>query len=109
MQAYYEKCKKFEGKLWPKMPLGESRFDVCQRVHQSFGTFHRDNDKHGVDHIIVVAHGTVNRAFVQMWLHKPAEWMHKEPNPKNCSVRAIYGSQDMGYIFDGLDTTTARP
>ena len=48
MHAYYEKCKRYEGKLWPKMPLGESRFEVCQRVHQAFGTFHRDALKHGM-------------------------------------------------------------
>jgi broad specificity phosphatase PhoE len=102
MQAYYEKCKKFEGKLWPKMPLGESRFEVCQRVHQAFGTFHRDADKHGIDNLIIVAHGTVNRAFFQMWMHKPAEWMHQEANPKNCSVRLIEDNIDRGYIFEGF-------
>jgi len=100
--AYYEKCKRFEGKLWPKMPLGESRFEVCQRVHQAFGSFHRDATKHGIENIVVVGHGTTNRAFVQMWLHKPWEWMHEEPNPLNCSIRLIEDGEDIGYIFDGF-------
>jgi 2,3-bisphosphoglycerate-dependent phosphoglycerate mutase len=102
-QAYYEKCKRFEGKLWPKMPLGESRFEVCQRVHQAFGTFHRDARKHGIDDIVVVGHGTTNRAFVMMWLHLPYEWMHEESNPRNCSVRLLEDGNDRGYIFEGFD------
>ena len=102
-QAYYEKCKKFEGKMWPKMPQGESRADVCMRVHQAFGTFHRDVARHGIENIVVVGHGTTNRAFLQMWLHKPWEWMHQEPNPTNCSVRLIDNGVDKGYIFDDFD------
>ena len=102
-QAYYEKCKKYEGKLWPKMPLGESRFEVCQRVHQAFGSFRRDAERHNIQNIVVVGHGTTNRAFVQMWMHKPWEWMHKEPNPKNCSVRLIEDGEDKGYIFKGFE------
>lgn len=102
-QAYYEKCKAYEGKLWPKMPLGESRFEVCQRVHQAFGTFHRDAERHGIETIVVVGHGTTNRAFVQMWLHKRWEWMHQEPNPRNCSIRLIEDGIDHGYIFAGFE------
>lgn len=100
--SYYNKCKEFEGKMWPKMPLGESRFDVCQRVHQAFGSFHRDAAKHGIKTIVVVGHGTTNRAFVTMWCHKPWEWMHNEKNPLNCSIRLIEDGQDKGYIFDGF-------
>jgi 2,3-bisphosphoglycerate-dependent phosphoglycerate mutase len=104
--GYYQKYKAFEGKMWPKMPQGESRFEVCQRVHQAFGTFHRDAVKHGIKTIVVVGHGTTNRAFIQMWLHKPWEWMHQEPNPHNCSVRLIEDGEDKGYIFDGFDHAT---
>jgi len=103
MQAYYEKCKKFEGKLWPKMPLGESRFEVCQRVHQAFGTFHRDAQKHGIENVVIVGHGTTNRAFVMMWLHLRYEWMHEEPNPRNCSIRLLEDGEDRGYIFEGFE------
>lgn len=102
MQAYYEKCKEHEGKMWPQMPMGESRVQVCLRVHQAFGSFHRDHDKHGIGTIVVVAHGTVNRAFVQMWCHKPWEWMHEEPNPANCSIRLLEHGEDKGYIFEGF-------
>jgi len=101
--AYYEKCKAFEGKLWPKMPMGESRFEVAQRVHQAFGTFHRDAARHKIENLVVIGHGTTNRAFTMMWLHHPYEWMHQEPNPNNCSIRLLEDGEDKGYIFDGFD------
>jgi len=41
----YKKCEDVEGKFWARMPLGESRFDVALRVHQFFGTLHRELDK----------------------------------------------------------------
>jgi 2,3-bisphosphoglycerate-dependent phosphoglycerate mutase len=97
--AHYAKCQDFEGRFWARMPLGESRFDVAQRVHQAFGTFHRDRDKHGIQDLIVVAHGTTLRAFVMMWCHKPVEWFEAEPNPPNCSIRLIEGATDRGYIW----------
>lgn len=98
---HYEKCQAFEGRFWARMPLGESRFDVALRVHQAFGTFHRDAEKHGIHDIVVVAHGTTIRAFVMQWLHLPVEWFEKEPNPKNCSIRLIENGQDLGYIYEG--------
>lgn len=99
--AHYKKCEDMEGKFWARMPLGESRFDVAVRVHQAFGTFRRDADRHGVHNLVVVAHGTTIRAFVMQWLHLPFEWFEKEPNPKNCSIRLIEDGQDHGYIYEG--------
>jgi broad specificity phosphatase PhoE len=101
--AHYEKCEKFEGRFWARMPLGESRFDVATRVYQAFGTFHRDSDKHGISDIIVVCHGVTLRAFVMMWCHLTPEWFETEPNPKNCAIRLIDGNQDKGYIFTGFE------
>jgi len=99
--ARYKLYREHGGKFWCRMPAGENRFDVACRVHQAFGTFHRDADKHGIHNLIIVAHGTVIRAFVMMWLHLPYEWVEKEPNPKNCSVRLIEDGEDKGYIYEG--------
>lgn len=99
--AYYRKQKEFEGKFFAQMPLGESRLQVAQRVHQAFGTFHRDASKHNIEDIIIIAHGTVIRCFVMMWCHKPYEWIEKEPNPKNCSIRLLDDGEDKGYIYEG--------
>ncbi|KKN43539.1 hypothetical protein LCGC14_0701860 [marine sediment metagenome] len=99
--AHYNKHQKFEGRFWARMPLGESRFDVAQRVHQVFGTFHRDADRHGIETLVVVSHGVTIRAFIMMWLHRTVEWFEKEPNPKNCSIRLIDNRQDCGYVING--------
>lgn len=95
---HYALAEKFEGKFWPRMPLGESRFDVAIRVHQFFGTIMRDFDKHNIENVIVVSHGVTIRAFVMQWLHLPFEWFEQEPNPKNCSIRMIENNEDCGYI-----------
>ena len=96
--AHYQKCEEWGGRFWARMPLGESRFDVACRVHQAFGTFHRDNDKHGIDTIVVVCHGVTLRAFVMMWCHHSPEWFDAEPNPKNGAVRLIDNGEDLGYL-----------
>ena len=98
---HYLKQRRFQGRFWAPMPLGESRFQVAQRVHQAFGTFHRDAERHGIENIIVVSHGVTLRCFVMMWLHLPFEWIEKEPNPKNCSIRLIDCGEDKGYIYPG--------
>ena len=100
--AHYEKQEKFEGKFWARMPLGESRFDVATRVHQAFGTFHRDAEKNGINDIIVVCHGVTLRAFVMMWCHRTPEWFEDEKNPDNCAICLIEDGQDKGYIFSGF-------
>lgn len=98
--AHYSLAERFEGKFWARMPMGESRFDVALRVHQSFGTFHRDAERHGVENIIVVCHGVTLRAFVQQWRHLPYEWFEAEQNPGNCDIYHLGASeeQDRGYI-----------
>ena len=100
--AHYQKCEKFNGKFWARMPLGESRFDVASRVYQAFGTFQRDETNHDISDLVVVCHGVTMRAFVMMWCHLTPEWFEQEPNPKSGSIRLIEGTTDLGYIFDGF-------
>lgn len=105
--AHYAKCEQFEGRFWARMPLGESRFDVAVRVHQAFGTFHRDREKHGIRELVVVCHGVTLRAFVMMWCHRDPEWFEAEPNPSNCAIRLIEDGKDRGYLFEGFARTPA--
>lgn len=98
----FEKHRRFEGKFWARMPAGESRFDVAVRVHQSFGTFHRDAVSEGIDCVIVVCHGVTLRAFLMMWCHLSPEWFEAEANPLNAAVRRIEDGVDQGYVFDGF-------
>lgn len=107
--AHYDKCERQEGRFWARMPLGESRFDVATRIHQAFGTFHRDADRHSIDHIFVVCHGVTLRAFLMMWLHLTPEWFDSEPNPGNCAVRLIEDGNDQGYIYTGDEQVWINP
>jgi broad specificity phosphatase PhoE len=100
---HFEKCLRFEGRFWARMPLGESRFDVAVRVHQAFGTFQRDREAHGIENLVIVCHGVTLRAFVMMWCHLSPEWFEAEPNPNNCAVRLIEDSVDRGYLFSGFE------
>lgn len=108
--AHYKKCEDFEGRFWARFPSGESRFDVCQRVHQFFGTIQRDAERHGVEDVVIVAHGVTNRAIRTMWMHHNWEWFEAEKNPNNCSISLIELDKvtqkyvDRGYIFDGFKT-----
>jgi len=99
---YYDMQCRFGGKFWARMPQGESRFDVAQRIHQAFGTFHRDALEHGIREIVVICHGVTMRAFVMMWCHLSPEWFEAEANPPNCSIRIIDGGVDRGYLFEGF-------
>ena len=100
--AYYDMLCRFGGKFWARMPQGESRFDVAKRIHQAFGTFHRDNSEHGIRDIVVVCHGVTLRAFVMMWCHLSPEWFEAEKNPNNCAVRLLEDGVDRGYLFEGF-------
>jgi len=100
--GYYDLLCRFGGRFWARMPQGESRFDVAKRVHQAFGTFHRDATDHGIHDLVVICHGVTLRAFVMMWCHKSPEWFEAEPNPANCAVRLIADGDDQGYLFEGF-------
>jgi broad specificity phosphatase PhoE len=95
----FQHTKQYNGKFWARYPMGESAFDTACRLHQAFGTFHRDAENHGINDIIVVCHGTVLRLFTMMWLHKTYEWFAKEKNPGNCAIRLIDDNTDFGYIY----------
>ena len=99
--ACFEHTQQANGKFWARHPMGESAFDTACRIHQAFGTFHRDAEEHGIDNIIVVCHGTVLRLFVMMWRHLPPEWFAKEHNPGNACIRILDGSEDKGYLHGG--------
>lgn len=101
--AHYALAERHEGKFWPRMPMGESRFDVAVRVHQAFGTFHRDADRHGVEDLVVICHGVTLRAFVMMWRHLTPEWFSREPNPGNCDVYRLTNEPGVadGYVHRG--------
>jgi 2,3-bisphosphoglycerate-dependent phosphoglycerate mutase len=100
--AHYDMQCRFGGKFWARMPQGESRFDVAKRIHQAFGTFHRDATEHGITELVVICHGVTMRAFVMMWCHLSPEWFEAERNPRNCAIHLIDGRRDGGCLFPGF-------
>ncbi|MDR1170786.1 MAG: histidine phosphatase family protein [Prevotellaceae bacterium] len=105
----YNLCAEYNGRFYAKPPNGESRYDVCVRIHQFFGTIIRDAEKpeNAVSNVFIVLHGNTMRAFLMMWLHREVEWFENERNPDNCSIRRIGRNasgrfEDMGYIFQGF-------
>jgi 2,3-bisphosphoglycerate-dependent phosphoglycerate mutase len=105
----YNLCTAHNGRFYAKPPNGESRYDVCVRIHQFFGTIIRDAEKalNSVPNVFIISHGTTLRAFLMMWLHRDVEWFEKEPNPANCSIRHIRRNknghfEDKGNLFAGF-------
>jgi len=74
--------------------MGESRFDVCERVFHSLQPIRQD----GIEHIIIVSHGVTLRAFVMCLFNKTPEWFEEEPNPPNCSIKLITSKEEK-YIW----------
>ena len=105
---HYQKAAAFGGRFWAKIPLGESRFDVCMRVSQCFGTIHRDVSRCNIRNFVIVSHGTSLRAFMMMWLRLLPEWFEEEPNPTNASIRIIDDYQDEGYIWPRKSSSSDR-
>jgi 2,3-bisphosphoglycerate-dependent phosphoglycerate mutase len=97
--AHYKLAEDYEGKFWPRMPLGESRFDVAMRVQTSFATFKEQALEDGIQNIIVVTHGVAMRAFIMSWFNLPYEWFEREKNPGNCDIFRITKSfEQSGYV-----------
>lgn len=98
---YYNHIKKFDGQFWARLPMGESRFDVVNRVDDLRGLFRRNQENHNINLVIVVAHGTVNRALRMAKYHYPYEWFEKEPNPGNGSIWLLDNESD-SCLFKGF-------
>lgn len=87
------------GKFYARLPLGESPFDVAVRIRQFIDDIRRDEARDGTDTLFVFTHGTALRAFLLRWFRYPPEWYEAEHNPKNCWIREIDDTRDMGYIY----------
>jgi 2,3-bisphosphoglycerate-dependent phosphoglycerate mutase len=97
--AHYALAEKHEGKFWPRMPMGESRFDVAMRVQSTFATFKEEAEREGISDLIVVNHGVSMRAFIMQWRNHPYEWFEQEKNPGNCDIyRLAKDPQYDGYV-----------
>lgn len=98
------------GEFWAKMPMGESRAEVADRVKGVFGTLLRDADPARPDPVInfiIISHGVTLRAFEMQWMHHPFEWYGEQQNPNNASVALISSiggvrPYERSQLFDGF-------
>jgi 2,3-bisphosphoglycerate-dependent phosphoglycerate mutase len=103
--------KLHKGKFWARMPLGESAFDVCQRVVSLFGSIQQTRTNAGEEGaeaqvIIVVSHGITSRAFIMMWCRYSPEWFDASSNFPNCAVRVLDSAipgWDGGGLYGGFN------
>ena len=58
----------FGGRFYAKLPMGESRFDVCQRVAQVLEQIKNDTIDHGIKNVIIVTHGVTLRALLMRYM-----------------------------------------
>lgn len=106
--ANYKKWADHEGRYFAKMPDGESRFDVYQRLQAFVSAVNREHAAAGTCHHIVVSHGVTLRMLTKLWMKYSIEWAEKEPNPANASVRVIKKRKDLGYVFPGFQGNTLK-
>ncbi|MCS6900270.1 MAG: histidine phosphatase family protein [Myxococcales bacterium] len=73
------------GRFYFRVPNGESRADVVQRVTVLLGKIHRSRY---LNHMVFL-HGVTQRAFRMAWFDRLPEWFETEPNPTTASVLLI--------------------
>ncbi len=73
--AHVQKAINDNGRFWARMPLGESRFDVCARVGRVVDQIVADEWHHGICDVVIISHGVTLRSFAMMWLGQTAEWL----------------------------------
>ena len=103
--------KRWRGKFWARMPMGESAFDVCQRVCQLFHGILNSREKaaeegHSAQVVIVVSHGVTSRAFIMMWSHFSPEWFDSSYNFLNGACHGLDSTVPgwyVGSVFGGFD------
>jgi broad specificity phosphatase PhoE len=87
------------GTFFSKRPIGESYFDVTNRLqHEIMNS--KQIAKLEDTLFVIVAHGAVNRCFAKSALFKSIEWFNTIKNPKNCDVWELdYSENKLNQLF----------
>ena len=88
--ARYQRMTDARGRFYFRLPNGESRADVVERVSIFIGKLHRSRFRHHV----ITSHGVTQRALRMSWFDRSVEWFEDEHNPKNASVLVIRRGPD---------------
>ena len=87
------------GRLYARLPLGESPLDVALRLRQFIDDIAEDFETDGTNPLFVFTHGTALRAFLLRYFNYSPEWYQAEYTPANCAIREILGGEDKGFIL----------
>jgi len=96
---HYYKCAAFGGRFYARVPMGESRFDVCQRVYATLPLIFAEQKLHKISHVIIVSHSVPLRAWLMMYLGRKPEWFEESKNPAHASVKLVVDAKDERYIW----------
>ncbi len=96
--ARYKLMTDARGQFYFRLPNGESRADVVERVTLFIGKLHRSQFR---NHIIT-SHGVTQRALRMSWHNRSVDWFESERNPVNASVLVIRRGADGGWTEEYL-------
>jgi broad specificity phosphatase PhoE len=95
--AHFQLHHKEKKTFFARPPLGESPFDLCQRIDFFLRVIVASEPQY--QHVIVT-HGAAVRALIMMSQKLPYEQYLEMTNPYNASVRLINGEEgDQGEVF----------
>lgn len=77
---------KDNGYFYAPKPLGESYWQVCNRITHDVINAKNLSDNNPESLVIIVAHGGVNRCFAKEALEQDVEWFTTLENPNNAEV-----------------------
>ncbi len=98
---HYNMHRQSKHEFWVRPPLGESPFDMCQRLDFFLRTV-LDKD---IENHVIVSHGAAIKGLLMMnqkWIFEQYEML----NPYNASVHLIENNVYKGEIFKPKNVTT---
>lgn len=93
---HYQLHAKEKKEFFARPPLGESPFDMCQRLDFFIRVVLANSQE---ENHVVVSHGAAIRGFIMMQQKWEYEEYMKMPNPYNASVHCIESNIYKGEIF----------
>ena len=96
----YNKYYNETGSFYTQYPSGESVYDVVLRMKYFINFMLKSLDE-SIENVFIITHGYAISAFVMAYFNHLPEWLEKTFQMKNCSVRLIENSTDLGFIYGG--------
>lgn len=96
---HYKLHSKEKKEFFARPPLGESPFDMCQRLDFFLKVVLENEENKQYDEHIIVSHGAAIRGLLTMKLKWKYEKYTEMPNPFNASIHLIDNNEYKGEVF----------